>query len=90
MNWFQFLFFVTFALTPIFCQDPAPGWLGYAKASGNGTLLTYMEAKWKVPTNPRVPGLFFGIWFGIEPDPALNLIQPVLPWVGNEWMIYNE
>jgi len=74
----------------VLSQDPAPGWLGYAKASGNGVILTHIEAKWKVPSNPTQPGLFFGIWFGIEPDPALNLIQPVLPWTGNSWQIYNE
>ncbi len=37
-------------------QDPAPGWLGYAKASGNGTLLTYIEAKWVSPLLSPVYG----------------------------------
>ena len=27
---------------------------------------------------------------GIETSDNLNLLQPVNPWVGNEWQIYNE
>merc|ERR1711971_881201 len=29
-------------------------------------------------------------WFGIESSDNLNLIQPVNPWTGREWQIYNE
>lgn len=29
-------------------------------------------------------------WFGIEASDNLNLIQPVNPWVGDSWQIYNE
>ena len=28
--------------------------------------------------------------FGIETSDNLNLIQPVNPWTGNQWEIYNE
>jgi hypothetical protein len=47
----------------------------------------------QVPSNPTVDGLFFGIWFGIETSDNLNLIQPVMPWLGDSssgWNIYNE
>lgn len=72
-------------------QDPAHGWLGYAKAvSPTGGRLTYMEASWKVGSNPKSGGAFFSPWFGIESADNLNLIQPVNPWTGNHWEIYNE
>ncbi|EGD73234.1 hypothetical protein PTSG_04950 [Salpingoeca rosetta] len=73
-------------------QDPAEGWLGYAKGvnpSGEG-IITYIEAKWRVGSNPRRGGAFFSPWFGIETSDNLNLIQPVNPWTGNQWQIYNE
>lgn len=72
-------------------QDPAHGWLGYAKGtSPTGGRLTYMEAYWKVGANPKIGGAFFSPWFGIESSDNLNLIQPVNPWTGNHWEIYNE
>eukprot|EP01012_Entosiphon_sulcatum_P052037 TRINITY_DN71494_c0_g1_i1.p1 TRINITY_DN71494_c0_g1~~TRINITY_DN71494_c0_g1_i1.p1 ORF type:complete len:239 (+),score=37.97 TRINITY_DN71494_c0_g1_i1:23-718(+) len=75
----------------VVAQDPAPGWLGYAKATGPAnSVLTYIEAKWKVGQNPRRTGAFFSPWFGIETSDNLNLIQPVNPWVENHWEIYNE
>lgn len=40
--------------------------------------------------NPRVGGAFFSPWFGIESSDNLNLIQPVNPWTGDQWLIYNE
>jgi len=73
-------------------QDPADGWLGYATGvspTGEGRI-TYMEAKWKVGQNPQIGGAFFSPWFGIEASDNLNLIQPVNPWVGDSWQIYNE
>lgn len=76
-------------LCPCAAIDPAPGWLGYAKATGNGRRITRISADWIVPTDPTNDGIFFGIWYGIEPNPAMNLIQPVLPW-SSGWMIYNE
>lgn len=76
----------------VVAQDPAGGWLGYATGvSPTGTgRITYMEAKWKVGQNPVVGGAFFSPWFGIEASDNLNLIQPVNPWVGDSWQIYNE
>eukprot|EP01113_Clastostelium_recurvatum_P032685 TRINITY_DN422_c0_g1_i2.p1 TRINITY_DN422_c0_g1~~TRINITY_DN422_c0_g1_i2.p1 ORF type:complete len:240 (-),score=69.91 TRINITY_DN422_c0_g1_i2:127-813(-) len=72
-------------------QDPAQGWLGYAALTAPGhTRITYIEAKWVVPQNPKVGGAFFSPWFGIESSDNLNLIQPVNPWSGNGWSIYNE
>jgi len=82
-----------FALAAVVsAQDPAEGWLGYAMGvSPTGTgRITYMEAKWKVGQNPEVGGAFFSPWFGIEASDNLNLIQPVNPWVGDSWEIYNE
>jgi hypothetical protein len=63
-------------------DDPADSWLAYTVASGNGQLLTYINATWIVPSNPNemVSGSAPGWWFGIEPNPASNLIQPILAW----------
>eukprot|EP01091_Cochliopodium_minus_P011779 TRINITY_DN3430_c0_g1_i1.p1 TRINITY_DN3430_c0_g1~~TRINITY_DN3430_c0_g1_i1.p1 ORF type:complete len:236 (-),score=68.99 TRINITY_DN3430_c0_g1_i1:41-715(-) len=84
------IFFSCFIIVA-YTQDPAPGWTAYAKITGGGKRITQIEAKWKVPNKPTEKGLFFGIWFGIEPNPAMNLIQPVLPWDGDDhWLIYNE
>jgi len=75
----------------IWAQDPAQGWLGYAKGVyPAGKRITYIEAKWRVPDNPRVRGGFFSPWFGIESSDNLNLIQPVNPWSSDHWEIYNE
>jgi hypothetical protein len=74
-------------------QDPAEGWLSYAVGthpSDSNAHITYMEAKWKVGQNPRQGGAFFSPWFGIESSDNLNLIQPVNPWCGDHWEIYNE
>lgn len=49
-----------------------------------------MEAKWVVGQNPKQGGAFFSPWFGIESSDNLNLIQPVNPWTGSSWLIYNE
>jgi len=38
---------------------------GYATGTSPGaTKVTYMEAKWKVPADPKEPGAFFSPWFG--------------------------
>uniref|UniRef100_A0A6B2LHB7 Uncharacterized protein n=1 Tax=Arcella intermedia TaxID=1963864 RepID=A0A6B2LHB7_9EUKA len=79
---------VTF-LSAAFGQDPASGWMGYAVGTYPG-IITYIEAKWTVGQNPTVGGAFFSPWFGIEASDNLNLIQPVNPWVGDSWEIYNE
>lgn len=44
--------------------------------------MTFINATWTVPSYPtsRVDGAAPGFWFGIEPEPALDLIQPILAW----------
>jgi len=74
-------------------QDPANGWLGYAACTaptGTKGVITKVTARWNNLNNPKVGGCFFSPWFGIESSDNLNLIQPVNPWTGNAWEIYNE
>lgn len=72
-------------------QDPAQGWLAYAQGiSPIGGVITHVSAKWRVPSNPVTGGGFYSPWFGIEASDNLNLIQPVNPWTGGSWSIYNE
>src|SRR4051812_8429112 len=81
--------FVTFTLLSTICgQDPADGWLGYAQATYPKGIITYIEAKWRVPDDPNEGGAFFSPWFGIEASDNLNLIQPVNPWVGKLSMCF--
>jgi len=93
---FSFIIFTTlFLCLSIVCfgKDPAQGWLGYAEGvnpSGGNARITSIEAYWQVPSNPKVNGAFFSPWFGIEASDNLNLIQPVNPWSGSSWEIYNE
>jgi len=63
-------------------QDPADSWLCYTVAQGNGERLTFINASWIVPDYPseQQGGNAPGWWFGIEPEPAMNLIQPILAW----------
>ena len=63
-------------------DDPASSWLAYTVSSGNGKRVTFVNATWVVPQNPQSPysGNAPGWWFGIEPNPASNLIQPILAW----------
>jgi len=74
-------------------QDPADSWLAYTVDKGDGALLTYINATWVVPSNPTslVEGNAPGWWFGIEPVPADDLIQPILAWgyTGVEYSIFN-
>jgi len=49
-----------------------------------------MNATWTVPTNPDRTGASPAFWWGIESNPALNLIQPILKWESNGWYIFNE
>jgi exosome complex RNA-binding protein Csl4 len=77
----------------VLAKDPAPGWLGYAMGvhpTNPTARITYIEAYWVVPQNPKVDGCFFSPWFGIETSDNLNLIQPVNPWSARSWSIYNE
>ena len=82
------------ALATAAAQDPAGGWLAYARAlppSGKpGQRLTSISARWKNNANPRNSNSFYSPWFGIDTADNLNLLQPVNPWLGNEWVAYNE
>jgi len=74
-----------------FAQDPANGWLGYATGTNpGGGRISFMEAYWKCGATPRQSSSFFSPWFGIETSDNLNLLQPVNPWTGRQWEIYNE
>lgn len=55
-------------------------WLAYAKAAGNGKRVTSVNMTWTVPAYPatRGGGNAPGWWWGIEPVPALDLLQPIL------------
>eukprot|EP00483_Globobulimina_turgida_P012533 UN12556 len=74
-------------------KDPAPGWLGYAlgkNPNGGSDPITFIEAYWTNLKAPSNKNCFYSPWFGIETSDNLNLLQPVNPWSGNEWTIYNE
>merc|ERR1711974_155286 len=77
----------------VLANDPADSWLAYTVAKGNGQLLTYVNATWVVPSYPtsRFGGNAPGWWFGIEPNPASNLIQPILAYgyTGAEYCVFN-
>ena len=62
-------------------MPPAPrSWLAYAKAAGNGKRVTSVNITWAVPAFPttRGGGNAPGFWWGFEPVPALDLLQPIL------------
>jgi len=73
--------------------DPADSWLAYTVSQGNGQRVTFVNASWVVPANPsdQSAGNAPGWWFGIEPEPACFLIQPILAWgdSGSEFTIFN-
>jgi len=73
--------------------DPADSWLAYAVSSGNGNMVTQVNASWVVPSLPtdQSEGSAPGWWFGIEPSPACFLIQPILAWgyTGEAYSIFN-
>eukprot|EP01059_Diplonema_ambulator_P034547 TRINITY_DN7792_c0_g1_i1.p1 TRINITY_DN7792_c0_g1~~TRINITY_DN7792_c0_g1_i1.p1 ORF type:complete len:224 (+),score=65.99 TRINITY_DN7792_c0_g1_i1:49-720(+) len=73
--------------------DPADSWLAYAVAKGGGKAITQVNVTWVVPANPtelRSPSAP-GWWYGVEPEPACDLIQPILAYgyTGNEYSIFN-
>jgi hypothetical protein len=79
------------AIAVVSAQDPAQGWLGYAVANcPAGQTLTKMDAYWPVGATPRRSNSFYSPWFGIDASDNLNLLQPVNPWLGNQWVIYEE
>ena len=57
---------VAAALSTAAAQDPAGGWLAYARAlppSGKpGQRLTFISARWKNNANPRPSNSFFSPW----------------------------
>ena len=78
-------------------QDPAPGWLAYAKGvnpAGSEDPITYFEAYW---TNLQTPkdqsaACYYAPWYGIETTDNLNLIQPVNAWNdagSDKWCLMN-
>jgi len=73
--------------------DPASSWLAYAMAPGSGNKVTSVNASWVVPSYPsnQNGGNAPGWWFGIEPEPACFLIQPILAWgyTGEDYSIFN-
>jgi hypothetical protein len=80
------------AAVAVTAQDPAEGWLGYAQAvspTGAGRI-TFAEAYWVNLQTPVDGGAFWSPWFGVETSDNLNLLQPVNPWVGDSYSIYNE
>jgi hypothetical protein len=72
--------------------DPADSWLTYAKASDpKGSRIVYFYAETVVPQNPADSGGVPAFWIGIEPRPAYNLIQPIIPqWLYGTWYIFVE
>eukprot|EP00753_Platysulcus_tardus_P001035 PLAT10981.1.p2 GENE.PLAT10981.1~~PLAT10981.1.p2 ORF type:complete len:257 (+),score=105.20 PLAT10981.1:39-773(+) len=74
-------------------DDPADSWLAYAVAKGAGKKVTLVNATWTVPELPtqsygsNAPGF----WFGIEPEPADLLLQPILAYgyTGPDFVIFN-
>jgi len=92
----SFILVVTLAClyVAVDAQDPAQGWLGYAKGVSPGSpydVITYIEMYWEVPNYPVKPTMddAYAFWFGIETSDNLNLIQPILYWF-NEWYGFNE
>eukprot|EP01064_Diplonema_japonicum_P026113 TRINITY_DN37528_c0_g1_i1.p1 TRINITY_DN37528_c0_g1~~TRINITY_DN37528_c0_g1_i1.p1 ORF type:complete len:223 (+),score=43.63 TRINITY_DN37528_c0_g1_i1:58-726(+) len=73
--------------------DPADSWLAYAVMKGGGKAISQVNVTWVVPENPTdafspaAPGW----WYGVEPEPACDLIQPILAYgyKGNEYSIFN-
>ena len=72
--------------------DPADSWLAYA-VSRNKAQITSVKTSYVVPSLPAKTGSQASFWFGLEPSPACDLIQPILalgrlPQPG--WSIFNE
>jgi hypothetical protein len=67
---------------PVHAQDPADSWLSYTISEGQGKLVTFVNATWKVPSYPKFSygSNAPGFWFGIEPTSMDDLIQPILAW----------
>jgi len=70
--------------------DPASSWLAYATYNTSGEIITYLSAEWVLPEDPRTNGGSPAFWFGIEPNPACWLIQPISKWTLTKWGTWNE
>lgn len=60
-------------VTAVSAQDPADSWLAYAKAPGNGNLLTYIDATWVVPAYPTMRNGGPGRWLALREPVFLTL-----------------
>eukprot|EP00754_Rhynchopus_humris_P038940 Rhum_TRINITY_DN21579_c0_g1::Rhum_TRINITY_DN21579_c0_g1_i1::g.174317::m.174317 len=73
--------------------DPAGSWLSYAVFKNPGKPITFVNVTWTVPSYPasRNSPAAPGWWYGVEPEPACDLIQPILAYgyTGNEYSIFN-
>ena len=72
--------------------DPAGSWLSYAVFKAQGAV-TQVNVTWVVPAYPstRYSPSAPGWWYGVEPEPACDLIQPILAYgyTGNNYSIFN-
>jgi len=88
----------TVLASSVAAQDPAEGWMAYARGNITDTgaeRVTRLEMSWKVGALPVKSSAFFSPWFGLDPDDNLNLIQPVNPYSGSRlkqgsWSAYTE
>ena len=86
------------APSPSLACDPAQSWLAYAVARGDGRAVTNATVSFTVPSLPAHHGGIGAFWWGLEPAPACDLMQPVLALgritQGNvtaaSWSIFNE
>ena len=83
---------ISAALATAAAQDPAGGWMAYAVGQvPSGTdRITQLDMTWQVGADPNPTNAFFSPWFGMDPADNLNLIQPVNPWLGENWAMYTE
>ena len=64
--------------SPCVACDPAQSWLAYAVARGDGRAVTNATISFTVPSLPANHGGIGAFWWGLEPAPACDLMQPVL------------
>lgn len=75
---------------PARAADPASSWLAYAVTENNGETVTFFEAFVTVPERPRSDNEYMAFWIGVEPDPAVDLFQPILALSDGQYQIWNE
>lgn len=90
----SFLALFASAMALVAAEDPASGWMGYARGTiPNGTeRITKLEMTWTVPSEGPRSIAFYAPWFGMDPIDNKNLLQPVNPWSGvkKHWSMYTE